>query len=116
MNNNDVKKSYVNGFVLSLLLTFASYFIVVDKIFTGTTLTFAILLLALGQLTIQLVFFLHILQESKPRWNLAIVLATISVLVVIVVSSILIINNLNYRHLTPENPTDYIFKEEGLSK
>ncbi len=117
MNNNEITKSYINGFVLSTLLTLAAYFIVVNKVFDGGALIVAIIMLALVQLSIQLIFFLHILQEPRPHWNLFIVLSTISIILVIIIGSLWIMNNLNYNHLkTPGETNTNILLDEGLHK
>ena len=55
-----------------------------------------LLFLAVCQALIQSIFFLHILQEKKPRWNLIVFASTISIILVIVVFSIWIMNHLNY--------------------
>lgn len=116
MSNKEITKSYVNGFVLSTLLTLAAYFIVVNKVFDSGMLIAALVILAFGQLTIQLIFFLHILQESKPHWNLAIVLSTLSIILVIVIGSLWIMSNLNYHHTSPSGTNNYILKDEGVKK
>jgi cytochrome o ubiquinol oxidase operon protein cyoD len=115
MSNKEITKSYINGFVLSTLMTLLSYFVVVDKVFSGWTLLVAIMALALVQLSIQLIFFLHILQGSKPHWNLGIVVSTLSIILVIIIGSIWIMTNLNYNHMTPAADIEkYIIHEEGI--
>jgi len=116
MNNNETTKSYVVGFVLSTLLTLLASFVAVGRVFSGWVLIAAIIGLALVQLSVQLIFFLHISQESKPRWNLAIVLSTISIILVIVGGSLWIMNNLNYHNMSPSDTNNYILKDEGINK
>lgn len=90
-------KSYILGFVLSLLFTFASYFLVDLHLLEGAGLVIAITIFALLQAVVQLVLFLHLGTESKPRWNLLVFLFMALVLAVIVFGSIWIMYNLNYR-------------------
>ncbi len=52
--------SYVIGFVLSLALTLTAYSFVTGNILSGWTLTYVLLGLALAQMLIQLLFFLHL--------------------------------------------------------
>jgi cytochrome o ubiquinol oxidase operon protein cyoD len=89
--------SFVIGFVLSLITTITAYLIVVNKYFSSFNQAIVIITsLAIIQLFVQLVFFLHLGRESKPRWNaMAFVFAGIVVLVV-VLGSIWIMNNLDY--------------------
>lgn len=90
-------KSYVIGFILSLILTLGAYFLVVNHVWNGWTLILAIVGLGLVQVCIQLFFFLHLGEEPKPYWNVLIFLFMLLVLVVIVSGSLWIIYNLDYR-------------------
>lgn len=89
----------VIGYVASLLLTLAAFFVVAypDALHlqTQTTILF-ILIFASLQAFVQSVCFLHILNEKKPRWNLFIFVSTISIIVTIITFSIWIMNHLNY--------------------
>lgn len=62
--------AYVLGFILSLILTLCAYFLVVNQVFSPWTLIAVISVLAILQMLVQLIFFLHMGHESKPRWNL----------------------------------------------
>ena len=90
-------KSYLIGFTLSLLLTLAAYFAVVKQIAAGSVLILILLGLGLIQTVVQLIVFLHLGGESKPRWNLATFLFMGLVLVIFVFGSMWIMYNLNYR-------------------
>jgi cytochrome o ubiquinol oxidase operon protein cyoD len=90
-------KPYLVGFLLSILLTLAAYAAVAEHLLTGWVLVFALTVLALLQAGVQLLFFLHLGRESKPRWNLVVFLFMVLVLVIIVFGSLWIIHNLNYR-------------------
>ncbi len=89
----------VIGYVASLLLTLASFWVVAYPealhLQTQTTILF-ILIFAGLQAFVQSVCFLHILNEKKPRWNLFIFASTISIIVIIVSFSIWVMNHLNY--------------------
>jgi cytochrome o ubiquinol oxidase subunit IV len=89
------------GFALSVFLTLAAYFFVVGRIFLGWWLTSVILVLALVQMWVQLVYFLHLGDEPKPQWNLLGFLFMILVVLIVVFGTIWIMNNLNYRMMLP---------------
>lgn len=89
-------QSYLIGFVLSILLTLAAYFLVVRHLFSGYILDIAVGLLGIAQAVVQLMLFLHMAKEPKPRWNLIVFAFMLMVLVIIVFGSIWIMNNLNY--------------------
>jgi cytochrome o ubiquinol oxidase operon protein cyoD len=109
-------RAYVTGFSVSLLLTVAAYVLVTQKIYTGGVLAAAIITLAIIQLFVQLVFFLHLGRESKPRWNaLALVFAAV-VVGILVLGSLWIMSNLNYHMTSPQDINNTIIKDEGLKK
>jgi cytochrome o ubiquinol oxidase operon protein cyoD len=110
---NTVVKSYILGFLLSVALTLAAYFITAQHLLIGGVLIFVIVSLGLIQLWVQLIFFLH-LGESGSGWNLAVFLTTISLVLILVGGSLWIIHNLNYNH---GHKTDQeIFQYEGIYK
>ena len=98
--NRGTLMSYVTGFVLSLLLTITAYVSVVNQGVSRNMLIGVIVGLAVVQLLVQLVFFLHLGRESRPRFNLVIFLFMLLVLGILVIGSLWIMHNLNY-HMTP---------------
>jgi len=122
--------SYVIGYVLSLALTAAAFSVVKKHIdsghlFPSDGMVLAILaVLAITQLFVQLVFFLHLDRESKPRWNAAVLGLAVVVVFILVAGSIWIIGNLNYHHpgqagshshgLNPAQTDQTIIKDEGI--
>jgi cytochrome o ubiquinol oxidase operon protein cyoD len=89
-------KSYILGFTLSILLTLGSYFIVTMDNFSPVTAHIGLALLAFLQLIVQLVFFLHLTVESKPRWNLTSFFFTVIITFILVGGSLWVMYNLNY--------------------
>lgn len=89
-------KAYLIGFVLSLLLTFSSYFLVTEKLISPAHAFWVLPALALTQAFIQLIFFLHLGQEKSPYWNLQTFLYMLGVLVIIVTGTLWIMYNLDY--------------------
>lgn len=109
--NNSPLISYIVGFILSIVLTFVAYILVVNHILEGVWLVGAIIVLAIIQLFVQLFFFLHLGKESKPRWNLLMFSFALLVVVIVVFGSLWIMNNLNYNmvhdiHNNTENIRD----------
>ena len=108
--------SYLVGFVLSILLTLAAYMSVVNKLFVGRTLIVFVVSLAVVQLLVQLLFFLHLGRETKPRWNLVIFLFMLLVVGIIAGGSLWIMHNLDY-NMMPEHHHDlntYMKEHEGI--
>jgi cytochrome o ubiquinol oxidase subunit IV len=90
-------KSYVIGFVASLLLTAASFLLVMTKLFSGPALVYTIICLALAQAVVQLLFFLHVGQEAKPRWETVVFFFMVMVLLILAIGSLWIMYDLNDR-------------------
>jgi len=87
------------GYVGSLILTIAAFFIVLYPEFfhlNTQIATTTLLCLALVQAAVQSIFFLNILSEKGTRWNLVVFASTISIILIIIVFSIWIMNHLNY--------------------
>jgi cytochrome o ubiquinol oxidase operon protein cyoD len=87
---------YVIGFLASLALTMFAYALVSGRILTGDSLLLVIGGLALVQMIVQLFFFLHMADESRPRFRLVSFGFMLSILVIVVAGSLWIMYHLNY--------------------
>jgi len=105
-------KSYIIGFVWSIGLTLIAYSLVVQNRLSHTTLIAIIVGLALLQAVIQLLYFLHLDTEAKPRWKLFVFLFMLMVVMILVFGSLWIMNNLNY-HMTPQQINTYLNNQGG---
>lgn len=108
--------SLVIGFVLSVLLTLSSYFVVVERLVPAAFVVAVVLFLALIQLIIQMIFFLHLDKEAGPRWNLAVFISTVSIILLIVGASIWIMHNMNYNMMPHQNVDSFILQDEGIKR
>lgn len=104
--------SYIVGFILSIILTLSAYFLVVNKLLSGNTLVGAIVFLAVLQLLVQLVFFLHLGRESGPRWNLFMFLSMLLIVAIVVVGSLWIMHNLDYHMMPPEQVDSHMLEQK----
>jgi cytochrome o ubiquinol oxidase operon protein cyoD len=114
-------KSYIIGFISSIVLTLAAYSLVeihissAHETFSSSFLMFAILALATLQLVIQLLCFLHVGDEIGPRWKLVVLLSTVGIVLILIVGSIWIMNHLNYNMMaSPSQMNAYIQSQDGL--
>lgn len=107
--------SYSVGFVISIALTITAYMLVMDQLLSAWTTAIIICLLAIIQLVIQLVFFLHLGHESRPRWKIMALLSTVIILVIIVGGSIWIMFDLDSRMMmSPTDMIKYMNRQSGL--
>jgi cytochrome o ubiquinol oxidase operon protein cyoD len=107
--------------VLSLALTLTAAGLIWVHINSGHTvfthefLNGAILALAIAQLFVQLIFFMHLADESGPRWKLGALISAVGIILIVVVGSIWIMNHLNYNMMaSPADMNTYIQSQDGF--
>jgi cytochrome o ubiquinol oxidase subunit IV len=125
--------TYTIGFMLSLALTSTAFWLVHRHLAThhlspsdAFALT-ALAVLAILQLTVQLIFFLHLDRQSKPWWNTQVLVFAVGTVIILVGGSIWIMTNLGYHHgprdvthtghtlNNPAQTNQYIIQDEGIS-
>ncbi|WP_387464497.1 cytochrome o ubiquinol oxidase subunit IV [Photorhabdus sp. RM323S] len=88
-------KSYIIGFFLSVILTVIPFWIVMDGSASHTTILTTVVGLAVVQILVHFIYFLHMNTSSEERWNLVALLFTILIIGIVVVGSLWIMYNLN---------------------
>lgn len=108
--------SYIAGFILSLLFTLGAYFLVVHHAFSAWTLVAWIVVFALAQFTVQLLLFLHLGSELRPRWRLLAFCFMAIVVAILVFGTLWIMHNLNYNMMSPQAINTYLNQQiqDGL--
>lgn len=106
--------SYVVGFILSVFTTLLAYFFVVNNLWPKEVLMYIVMGIAVVQLVIQMVFFLHIGRGS--RWKLLTFVFTVLIVAIVVVGTIWIMENLNYNmmDMSPNEMRQYMTEHEGI--
>lgn len=94
--------SYIVGFFLSVVFTIIPFFIVFEHMLVGWALVITLIVFAILQLFTQLIFFLHIGNESKPRFNLWTLAFAGLIVLIVVVGSLWIMDNLDYNMSSSE--------------
>lgn len=104
--------NYVTGFMLSLALTLLAYSLVVGGS-TGPWLLPVLGVLALVQMVVQLIFFLHLGEDAGPRLKILSFLFMAGALTIIVAGSIWIMANMNYNmmHMSSDEKEQYMLKQ-----
>ena len=88
-------KSYLIGFILSVILTVIPFAMVMSGTASHTTILATVVGLAVVQIIVHLVYFLHMNGSSEERWNLVAFLFTAMIIAIVVVGSLWIMYNLN---------------------
>lgn len=110
-------RSYIVGFILSVLLTLAAFLAAVAPARLGLgarAVIPVIVVLALVQLFVQLACFMH-LGSGERRADLATLLSTMGIILIIVIGSFWIMDHLNYNMMaSPQQMSAYIQSQDGL--
>ncbi|MGT2511014.1 cytochrome o ubiquinol oxidase subunit IV [Cupriavidus basilensis] len=88
-------KSYVIGFVLAVILTVIPFKLVMGGTLEASTTLAVILGLAVVQIVVHLVYFLHLDSSSEQRWNVMALAFTALILLIVVAGSLWIMHNMN---------------------
>lgn len=108
---------YLLGYGLSLGLTLTSFGLVWLQTNGGQTglsrnsLVLLLVVLAVSQLVVQLVCFLHVGGDKKRRWNLLALLFAVMVVLIVAIGSLWIMANLNYNMMPSE--MDQFMREQA---
>lgn len=94
-------RSYMTGFVLSIVLTVVPFFMVMNGSLPERFIVIGIALCAVVQILVHLVYFLHMNNNSELLWNFISLVFTVLVIAIIVVGSLWIMYNLNV-NMMPE--------------
>ncbi|HEY1063823.1 MAG TPA: cytochrome o ubiquinol/quinol oxidase subunit IV [Candidatus Saccharimonadales bacterium] len=107
--------AYVIGFVTSLALTGAAYWAAISDGLSSRIAIGSIAVLAVLQCVVQLRQFLHLGDEFKPRWKVIMFFTMLSILLILVIGSVWIMTNLNYRMVhSPGEMVEYVESQDGL--
>ena len=119
MKNQIRLRSYIVGFLASLTLTLVAYVFVARHvhshhlIYSDNFLVGLVVILAIVQFFVQMIFFLHLGTESKPKWNLLTFGFMVGIVLILVLGSLWIMNHLDY-NMHGKQTNGYIIQDEGF--
>jgi cytochrome o ubiquinol oxidase operon protein cyoD len=87
--------SYLIGFVLAVVLTAASFWLVMHGGFTRETTVLGLAGLAAVQIVVHLVYFLHLNSSSSQRWNVTAFAFTVLTVVIVIGGTLWIMHNVS---------------------
>ena len=88
-------KGYLIGFVLAVILTAIPFKMVMDGGYSHGTLLVTVMALAVVQIVVHLIYFLHLDGSSAQRWNVMAFLFTLLILAIVIVGSLWVMHNMN---------------------
>jgi len=87
-------QGYLVGYLVAALLTIASFLAAETTALTPSSVTAAITVLAIAQMLVHLIFFLHISTSAHQRTNILAFAATMLIVLLIIVGSLWIMSHL----------------------
>jgi cytochrome o ubiquinol oxidase subunit IV len=90
-------KSYLTGFVLSLILTAIPFASVMSGTLSSKATIAAIFSAGIVQILVHLHYFLHLDNSSAARWNVLALIFTLLIMILFVGGTLWIMYTLNYR-------------------
>ena len=99
-------RSYVTGFVLSVVLTAIPFWLVMAHVFADPRVTAGmIMVFGLAQIIVHMVYFLHMNTRSEGGWTVMALIFTMVLVVITLSGSIWVMYHLN-ANMMPMSPDD----------
>jgi cytochrome o ubiquinol oxidase subunit IV len=92
-------KEYVIGLLLSIVLTALPFAVLMYDLLSPVPALAVILVCAIAQIFVQLIFFLHMNSSSEQMWNTTSAVFVVLVVAIVVIGSIWIMEHLNHNML-----------------
>lgn len=102
-----ILRAYTIGYIVSIVLTLVAFGGTAVHLQSGhavpphTAMLFILSVLAVAQILVQLIFFLHIRDEEGPRFNLMALIFALFVVVIVVGGTLWIMRNLSHGQAPP---------------
>lgn len=92
-------KEYVLGLIYSIVLTVIPFYMVSEGVASTQVTIIAIMICAVAQILVQLIFFLHMNTSSEQMWNTSSAVFVVVIVAVVLVGSLWIMQHLNHNML-----------------
>ncbi|OWJ57646.1 cytochrome o ubiquinol oxidase subunit IV [Inquilinus limosus] len=90
-------KGYITGFVLAVILTAIPFWLVMGDIFADAqTTALVIMALAVVQIVVHMVYFLHMNTRSEGGWTMLALIFTVVLVVITLAGSLWVMYHLNH--------------------
>lgn len=93
--NHGSVKSYIVGFIISIILTVVPYYLVVNHSMDTHGLILVVMAIAVAQLLVQVIYFLHLTFKGEAAGNTLSFIFTMVVVLILVIGTLWIMANLH---------------------
>jgi len=95
-------KGYMTGFVLAVILTAIPFWLVMGKVLDSKSTTALIILgLAVVQIVVHMIYFLHMDTKSEGGWNMLALIFTLVLVVITLAGSLWVMYHMNTNMMPP---------------
>jgi cytochrome o ubiquinol oxidase operon protein cyoD len=103
-------RSYVTGFVLSVILTAIPFWLVMGNVLNDTLKTsIVVMALAAVQIVVHMIYFLHMNTKSEGGWTFLALVFTLTLVVITLVGSIWVMYHMD-QNMMPMSPHEALQK------
>jgi cytochrome o ubiquinol oxidase operon protein cyoD len=97
-------RSYMTGFILSVILTAIPFWLVMGDVIRDRTLTSIVIMgLAAVQIVVHMIYFLHMNTKSEGGWTFIALVFTLTLVVITLVGSIWVMYHMD-QNMMPMSP------------
>lgn len=97
-------RSYLIGFVLSVILTAIPFWLVMSGAIDNRQLTgFIVVAFAAVQIVVHMIYFLHMNARSEGGWSMMALLFTLIIVVIVLIGSLWVMYHLNTNMMAPHD-------------
>jgi cytochrome o ubiquinol oxidase operon protein cyoD len=94
-------KSYMTGFVLSVILTAIPFWLVMSGVIESKAVTAGLVMLfAVVQIVVHMIYFLHMNTKSEGGWTMMALIFTLVLIVIALSGSLWVMHHLNTNMMT----------------
>jgi len=101
-NTHGSLRGYIIGYVSAIALTLAAFAVATSTSMAPFSIEAALAVLAIAQMLVHLIFFLHTNTAPKQKTNIMAFAATMLIIAIVVIGSMWIMSHLN-RNMVPMN-------------
>ncbi|WP_375270808.1 cytochrome o ubiquinol oxidase subunit IV [Sphingomonas sp.] len=99
------RSSYVTGFVLSVILTAIPFGLVMSGVIADKSVVAGIcMVLAIVQIVVHMIYFLHMNRKSEAGWTLMSLIFTVIIVVIALTGSLWVMFHMNQNMMPPMQP------------
>ena len=94
-------KSYMTGFVLSVILTVITFWLVMNHVMDKISTSILVVSCAVVQIVVHMVYFLHMNSKSENGWTLMALIFTVILVFITLIGSLWVMYHMN-RNMMPQ--------------